>query len=126
MQINGYEIALSEEELDKIINEQTVPVELIDKNFKGYQALSDGDKKALQHLVNAGKIMNDVSLEQDHSLNRVLKKGLEDAAGKSSHAAKALMLFNSLNGVEGSNGIDEKHIEIFKGCLLYTSPSPRD
>lgn len=115
MQINGYEIALSEEELDKIINEQTVPVELIDKNFKGYQALSDGDKKALQHLVNAGKIMNDVSLEQDHSLNRVLKKGLEDAAGKSSHAAKALMLFNSLNGVEGSNGIDEKHIEIFKG-----------
>lgn len=115
MQINGYEIALSEEELDKIINEQTVPVELIDKNFKGYQALSDGDKKALQHLVNAGKIMNDVSLEQDHSLNRVLKKGLEDAAGKSRHAAKALMLFNSLNGVEGSNGIDEKHIEIFKG-----------
>ena len=35
MQINGYEIALSEEELDKIINEQSVPVELIDKNFKG-------------------------------------------------------------------------------------------
>ena len=56
MKINGYEIALSEEELDKIINEQTQPIELISKDFKGYEELSEGDKKALQHLVNAGKM----------------------------------------------------------------------
>ncbi len=115
MKINGYEIALSEEDLDKILTEQTVPVELIDKNFPGYLNLSEGDKKALQYLVNAGKIINDVSLEQDHALNRRMKAGLEEAAKTSSHAAKALCLFNSLNGVEGSNGIDEKHVEIFKG-----------
>lgn len=115
MKINGYEIALSEEELDRIINEQTVPVELIDKNFEGCQRLTEGDKKALQHLVNAGKIMNDVSLEQDHSLNRMLKKGLEEAALSSAYAEKALKLFNFMNGVEGSNGIDKKHVEIFKG-----------
>ena len=114
MKINGYEIALSEEELDKIINEQTIRIELIDKNFEGYQKLSEGDKKALQHLVNAGKIINDVSQEQDHRLNRELRKGLEEAAKTSSWAAKALKLFHFMNGVEGSNGIDKKHVEIFK------------
>lgn len=115
MQIKGYELALSEAELDKIINEQTMVVDLIDKNFSGYQALAEGDKKALQYLVNAGKMMNDVSLEQDHHLNRALKQGLEAAAQGSSYAAKALKLFNSFNGVEGLNGVDPKPIEIFKG-----------
>ncbi len=114
MQINGYDIALSEEELDEILNRQTVVIELIDKNFPGYQALAEGDKKALQYLVNAGKIINNVSLEQDHHLNRLLKKGLEKAAADNTHAAKALKLFNSFNGVEGLNGIDPKPVEIFK------------
>lgn len=115
MQINGYEIALSEQELDKIINEQTVPVELIGPDFEEYKNLSEGDKKALQYLVNAGKIINEVSQEQDHKLNRELRLGLEKAAQTSSHAAKALKLFRFMNGVEGSNGIDEKPVEIFKG-----------
>ena len=116
MQIKGYELALSEAELDKIINEQTIAIELIDKNFAGYQALAEGDKKALQYLVNAGKMMNDVSLEQDHHLNRELKQGLQEAADQgSSYAAKALKLFNSFNGVEGLNGIDPQPVEIFKG-----------
>ena len=116
MQIKRYELALSEAELDKIINEQTIAIELIDKNFAGYQALAEGDKKALQYLVNAGKMMNDVSLEQDHHLNRELKQGLQEAADQgSSYAAKALKLFNSFNGVEGLNGIDPQPVEIFKG-----------
>ncbi len=115
MKINGYEIALSEEELDKIINEQTQPIELISKDFKGYEALSEGDKKALQHLVNAGKMMTDVAQEQDHPLNRTMRKALEEAAKTSSHAAKALKLFTYFSGVEGLNGIDPKPIEIFKG-----------
>lgn len=119
MQINGYELALSEEQLDTIINEQTIPVELITKDFVGYRNLSDGDKKALQHLVNAGRIMNDVSQEQDHRLNRELKKGLKLAAEHSSHAAKALQLFTFMNGVEGSNGIDAKPIEIFKNVTGF-------
>ena len=49
MKINGYEIALSEEKLDDIINNQTLPIELIDKDFSGYKELSEGDKKALQY-----------------------------------------------------------------------------
>lgn len=114
MKIKGYEIALTEEQLDDIINNQMIDIELISKEFPGYQNLSEGDKKALEYLVKAGKIINNVSLEQDHHLNRLLKQGLEEAATSSSYAAKALILFNSLNGVEGSNGIDAKHIEIFK------------
>lgn len=52
-------------------------------------------------------MMNDVSLEQDHKLNRVMKRGLENEADGSMQAAYALRLFNSLNGVEGVNGVDE-------------------
>ena len=48
MQINGYEIAISENKLDEIITEQTLPIELIGKDFAGYQNLAEGDKKALQ------------------------------------------------------------------------------
>ena len=115
MKINGYEIAYSEKELDKMLNEQMLPIPLIDENFEGYQKLAEGDKKALKHLVLAAKKMNDVSLEQDHHLNRVQKAALEKEALTSSYAAKALKLFNSLNGVEGLNGVDDKPIEIFEG-----------
>ena len=119
MKINGYEIALSEEKLDEMINNQTLPIELIDKNFSGYKELSDGDKKALQYLVNAGKMMTDVAQEQDHHMNRIMRKGLEEAAKHSTHAAKALKLFQMMSGVEGLNGIDPKPIEIFEGIHGY-------
>ena len=119
MKINGYEIALSEEKLDEMINNQTLPIELIDKDFSGYKELSDGDKKALQYLVNAGKMMTDVAQEQDHHMNRIMRKGLEEAAKHSTHAAKALKLFQMMSGVEGLNGIDPKPIEIFEGVHGY-------
>lgn len=115
MKINGYEINYSEEELTKKTTDKTIVVELFSKDFIGYKNLKEGDKKALQHLVNAAKIINDVSLEQDHHLNHAQKKALIEAAKTQSHAAKALQLFNSLNGVEGTNGIDKEPVEIFKG-----------
>ena len=114
MQINGYETAYSEEQLDKMLSEMLV-IEMIDKNFPGYQNLSENDKKALTHLMNAGRIINQVALEQDHPLNRTIKSGLEEAALHSAIAAKTLKMFNSLNGVEGLNGIDPEPIELFKG-----------
>ena len=77
--INGFEIALSEEQLDKMINEQLMPVEMIDTDFDGYKKLAEGDKKALAHLVMAARIINDAALEQDHPLNLVMKKELEKA-----------------------------------------------
>jgi hypothetical protein len=112
--INGYELALDESKLDHMLNEQMMPIEMVDQNFEGYQHLAEGDKKALTHLVKAAKIINDVALEQDHPLNLSLKKGLEAAALTNSHAAKALKLFNSLNGVAGLNGLDPEPVEIFR------------
>lgn len=114
MQINGYTLTYSEAELDKMLGSQMLPIELIDENFPGFQALNEGDQKALRHLMNAGRILNNVSLEQDHPLNLGLKQALETAAGESSHAAKALRLFKSLNGVEGLNGVDPEPIHIFE------------
>ena len=112
--INGFEIALDEQTLDKMINEQMMPINMIDANFAEYQNLAEGDKKALSHLVKAARIINDVTLEQDHSLNRYLKQGLENCLDNS-HAQKTLKIFNSLNGVAGINGIDPEPIELFKG-----------
>lgn len=115
MKINSYEIAYSEDELKEMIEHKMRQIHLVDRNFEGYKKLSDGDKKALEHLVVAAKMMNDVSLEQDHKLNRVMKRALENEADGNTQAAYALRLFNSLNGVEGVNGVDEKPVEIFKG-----------
>lgn len=117
--INGYEIALSEAKLDNMLGEQMMPIEMINADFEGYQKLAEGDKKALTHLVNAARIINDVSLEQDHPLNKQLKQGLETAAKESSHAAKALRIFNSLNGVTGLNGLDPDPVEIFTDVKGY-------
>lgn len=114
MQIDEFEIAINEADLDKIINEQMMPIEMINSSFDGYQKLAEGDKKALSHLIAAARILNDVALEQDHPLNLKLKKGLEQASVDNKYAAKALKLFNSLNGVAGLNGIDPEPVEIFR------------
>ncbi len=118
MKIDGYELSFSEEQLDFILKEKMRTVELISKDFEGYQNLPDGDKKAIEHLVNAANMINDVALEQDHPLNLRLKEGLERASLRSSHAEKALELFNSLNGVIGFNGIDKEPVRIFKEARL--------
>lgn len=115
MKINGYELALTEEQLDEILDSKTRHINFVDETFSGYQNLTDGNKKALQHLVAAAKYFNTVAAEQDHELNLLLQKGLEQAAATSSHAAKALKLFNMFRGVEGHNGVDLQPIELFKG-----------
>ena len=118
MKINGYDINYSEADLQDRMEKKTLDIRLISPDFEGYKNLSEGNKKALAHLVAAARIINDVSLEQDHPLNRVQKKALEAAAASSSHAALALELFNSLNGVAGYNGVDKEPVEIFAGIHL--------
>ena len=114
MIINGYKLAISEEKLDDMINNQMTDVVMIDENFKGYKELANNDKEALKHLIRAGQIINNVALEQDHHLNKSLKSALENASITSQYAKKALIIFNSLNGVIGINGIDDKPIKIFE------------
>ncbi len=118
MKINGYDLNLTENELDDILNNKCRNVELISKDFEAYVNLSDNDKKALEHLVNASEIINDIALEQDHPLNKSFKQALEISASENTHAKKALELFNSLNGVAGHNGVDKEPIQIFKKVEL--------
>lgn len=125
MEINGFKLKYSAEELAEKIEKQTRKIELIDQNNPAYSALPDGDKKALGYLANAAHIMNDVALEMDNPLNLIQKQALEAAADENEQAAQALKLFNSLNGVAGFNGIDKEPIEIFEcikmqdGCNFY-------
>ncbi len=114
----NYKIALSEEKLDDVFARHLRRVTLIDKDFAGYQSLAEGDKKALTYLARAVKMMNDVAMEQDHPLNLALRRQLLEQAPHSSHAAKALRLFDSFGGASGYNGIDQQPIEIFEGVKL--------
>lgn len=127
MEINGYKIKYSVKELADKINNQTRKIELIDKTNQAYSALPEGDKKALDYLANAARIMNDVALEMDHPLNLIQKQALESYSPENRQAELALKLFNSLNGVAGYNGIDKEPVEIFEGikmqagCNFYPS-----
>ncbi len=118
MKINGYEINFTETELTDILDKKCRIIELVSQDFDGYVNLPKGDKQALEHLVKASSIINDIALEQDHHLNRSLKYALERTAMESSYALKTLALFNSLNGVAGFNGIDKDPVQIFKNVEL--------
>lgn len=119
MKINGFTLKYSAKDLKQKVSKEMRKIVLIDKESEAYKNLSDGDKKALVHLVNAAKIINDVALEMDHPLNLVQKQALEVAAETSPYASNALKLFNSLNGVAGSNGLDKEPVEIFEGIHAY-------
>ena len=118
MQINGYKIKYSEQELAEMMDHKTINIELAGPELEAYKQLSAGNRKALEHLVTAAKMMNNVALEQDNPHNLSMKKALEEAAINSTHAARALELFNSLNGVAGFNGVDKQPIEVFEGLPL--------
>ena len=112
---NGFELNYTIEELEKMTTSDMTEITLISKEHPSYAKLTDGDKKALEHLVIAAKILNNVTLIQDNALNVAQKKALKEASLiGDKHATLALKLFNSLNGVAGLNGIDEKQITIFK------------
>ncbi len=118
MKINGRKINLSLKDLNHKKQKETIEIKLIDKKSPAYLNLKSGDKKALEYLVKAAKAFNDVALELDNPHNLEQKKALEKAAKSSPHAKAALWLFNSFNGLSGTNGIDKKPIQVFKGLKL--------
>ena len=113
---NGYELNYTINQLKKMTTKEMTDIVLLSDSSPAYKNLAEGDKKALKHLVAAAKILNNVALKQDNALNIAQKEALEKAtAAGDEHAALALKLFNSLNGVAGLNGVDRKPITIFKG-----------
>jgi len=106
-------LAISEKELDEILN--TKSTTYVFNPQEAYDELAEGDKKALKHLIKAGKALDSVFLKQDHAKNIEVKKALQKAADAgNTHAAKALQLFNIFNGIEGQSGLDPKPVRLFK------------
>ncbi len=111
----NYKLNYPLKELQKMTTEEMTDIILLSPESPAYQNLSEGDKKAVQHLVMAAKIINNISLQQDNQHNIALKKALKENAQQNEQVALSLKLFNSLNGVSGLNGIDAEPICIFKG-----------
>ena len=121
----GHEINFTEEELDKKLKDQTNTIKLLHAEAPEYKTLAKGDKKALEYLVKAADILNDVYLEMDHHKNQELKKALEIEAEKGdTHAQKTLKLFSGMNGITALDRMSErtflfKNTEYSKGQNFY-------
>ncbi len=113
-----FDFNLSLEELTDIVDNKTRKIELIDKDNPQYQSLLKADKEAIKHLLKAADIIDSVALEQDHYLNRSVKKAFEAKKNKTPIEQKAYKLFKSFNGVAGLNGVDPDPIEIFKNVHI--------
>lgn len=114
----GYELNFTEQQLDEILNEKSTKYEF--NPIEAYEKLSEGDKKALVHLVKAAVSLNSVYLKQDNPYNMPIKEALESAASQGySVAEKALTLFNIFNGIEGEDGLSSEPIRLFKGLSAF-------
>lgn len=114
---NGYEIGISDSDLDTTLKSLTYPVAF--NPTEAYEALKDGDKKALGHLVRAAKVLDFIFLEQDHEANIPFKLALEEASKNGDEKAqRVLALFRIFNGIEGKNGISTEPLRLIKGQEL--------
>lgn len=115
--IGDFTLAMKENDIDKLLNNNTTTIQL--DPIKEYEALSDGNKKALKHLVRAAKVFDKVRLEQTHHENLKVQKALETAASTGDkEAQKALKLFTMFYGVEGPNKLGPDPIRLFEGLTL--------
>ena len=81
--INMFELGLSHEELVKRTSKDClIPKEMLKEDCEEYNALADGDKKALVHLVRAAKAIDEVFMKQDNPKNLEFKKFLEEETEK--------------------------------------------
>ena len=67
------------EELEKRTNKVYLTTKVLLKaDSPEYLELEDGDKKALKHLVKAGKILENIHYQMDNHSNLGFKKFLEE------------------------------------------------
>lgn len=100
-----FEIGLSEEELKKRTHKDYLTTKkMLEVEAPEYEALAQGDKEALKHLVKAAYILDEVYLKQDNENNIEFKTFLEEEITKGNENAKlALILFKAQKGV---NAVD--------------------
>lgn len=107
-----FELGLSHDELVKRTSKDClIPKEMLKEDSKEYEALAEGDKEALKHLVKAAKAIDEVFMKQDNHKNLAFKKYLEEEAVKDNEDAQmTLTLFNAQIGM---NAVDSEANKIF-------------
>ena len=111
---NQLQLNLTVEKADKILKEETR--EIIFNPVEQYDALADGDKTALAHLVKAGKILNDVFVQQEHERGLEIRAELQKRAATGDiQAQKTFELYKIFNGIEDER---KERTYLFKNIKL--------
>ena len=112
----NYEFGLEMEELEKRTNKEFLTTKVLLKaDAPEYLQLEEGDKKALQHLVKAGKILENIHYQIDDHHNLGFKKFLEDEVKKGNQKAKLTkILFDAQKGINALDRLSNK-IHLAKG-----------
>ncbi len=112
----GYELNLSSAELAKRISKDYMTVKkLLAPDAEEYTSLSEGDKKALQHLVKAAYILEEINLKLDNVHNIPFRDYLNAEMAKDNVNAKMTrVLFEAQKGVCAIDRESNK-IELAKG-----------
>ena len=110
--MKNFELNLSHEELVKRTSKDClIPKEMLKEDSKEYEALAEGDKQALIHLVKAAKAIDEVFMKQDNPDNREFKAYLEEETQKGNEDAK--MTLDLFNAQIGMNAVDSEANKIF-------------
>lgn len=121
-----FELGLSREELEKRTHKDYLTTKkMLAVDAPEYNALADGDKKALKHLVKAAAVIDKVEMILDDHNNLAFKEYLEKEIAKGNEDAKLTkILFDAQKGIfaldRDSNMIKlAKGLEPKKGIGIY-------
>ena len=111
-----YELNLSHDELAKRISKTYMTTKkMLDVDAVEYTSLSEGDKKALKHLVQAAYILEEINLKLDNVHNIPFRDFLnKEMANQNDDAALTRILFEAQKGVCAIDRESNK-IELAKG-----------
>ncbi len=111
-----FEFNLSLEELEKRTNkEYLIKKPMLAKDADEYGKLSEGDKKALKHLVKAANAANIIYMKQDNELNLPFLEYLKEEIKKGNKSAELTkILFDAQLGIIGIDS-ESKKVILLKG-----------
>lgn len=114
-----YELNLSMEELEKRTHKDYLTTKkMLAVDAPEYEALEEGDKQALKHLVKAAVVLDKINMQLDNPNNLPFKEYLEKEIAKGNEAAKLTkILFDAQKGV-CSLDRESNMIELAKGVSM--------
>ena len=113
---HNYALNLTKEELEKRTHKDYLTTKkMLAIDAPEYNALADGDKEALKHLVKAAKVIDKIEMQIDNHHNLAFKEYLEKEIAKGNEEAKLTkILFDAQKGVCALDR-DSHMIELAKG-----------